>query len=53
MNFYIIIDGEGRGYWKPKGLGFTKDRSEAGEFSGADLARYNLGGCTLERVRQE
>ncbi len=53
MSYYIIKDGEGRGWWKPKGLGFTTERSEAGEFSGEDLAIYNLDGCTLERVRQD
>lgn len=53
MNYYIIHDAEGRGYWKAKGLGFTLNRAEAGEFSGSDLAKYNLDGCTLERIRQE
>lgn len=51
--YYIIKDSENRGYWKPKGLGFTTERSEAGEFSGEELAKYNLDGVTLERVREE
>ncbi len=47
---YRIKDSEGRGYWKSKGLGFTTDVQEAGIFTGEDLAKFNLDGCTLERV---
>ncbi len=50
MYQYRIKDGEGRGWWKSKGLGFTEDKDEAGVFNGEDLARFNLDGCTLERV---
>lgn len=51
--YYIIKDSEGRGWWKAKGLGFTTERSEAGEFSGAELGKYNLDGVTLEKIREE
>ncbi len=47
---YLLKDSEGRGYWKPKALGFTLDKAEAGQFSGDDLSRFNLDGVTLERV---
>ena len=50
MYQYRIKDGEGRGWWKPKGLGFTTEIEAAGIFTGEELARFNLDGCTLERV---
>lgn len=39
-----------RGYWLPGGHGYTQDRAQAGVFTLADMAAFNLDGCTLERV---
>lgn len=40
-----------RGYWLPKGYGYTKSLAEAGRFTVADMAAHNLDGCTLYRVQ--
>lgn len=40
-----------RGYWLPKGYGYTKSLTEAGRFTVADMAAHNLDGCTLYRVQ--
>ena len=55
MRYYYIIDAssEKRGYWKPKGFGYTVNKDEAGIFTDLDLTSYNLNECTLILVRQE
>mgnify|MGYP006894384825 FL=1 len=39
-----------RGWWLPKGYGYTKDRAQAGRFTLADMAAFNLDGCTLYKA---
>lgn len=41
-----------KGYWLPKGLGYTSDKKQAGVFTIQYVADHglNLDGCTLERV---
>ncbi|EQV74931.1 hypothetical protein G891_04707 [Escherichia coli KOEGE 68 (182a)] len=39
-----------RGWWLPKGYGYTQDRAQAGRFTLADMAAFNLDGCTLYRA---
>lgn len=40
-----------KGYWLPKGMGYTQKQSEAGVFSLRDMESLNLDGCTLESAR--
>jgi hypothetical protein len=42
-----------KGYWLPKGLGYTSDKKQAGVFTIQEMADqdFNLDGCTLERTR--
>ncbi|MGL5935867.1 MAG: hypothetical protein ACRCZI_09620 [Cetobacterium sp.] len=41
-----------KGYWLPKGQGYTSDKKQAGVFTIQDIAdqQLNLDGCTLERA---
>lgn len=49
FNLYHIASA--RGYWLPRGYGYTTNLAEAGRFTVADMAAYNLDGCTLHRVQ--
>lgn len=46
--YHIASD---RGWWLPKGYGYTQDRALAGRFTLADMEAFNLDGCTLHRVQ--
>lgn len=49
---YIIEDAfENRGFWLPGGLGYTKNKAEAGRFSWEELGQMNLDGCILWKVQ--
>jgi len=39
-----------RGWWLPKGYGYTQDRAQAGRFTLADMEAFNLDGCTLYKA---
>ena len=41
-----------KGYWLPKGHGYTQDPTKAGTWTLAEMAEasLHLDGCTLERV---
>ena len=39
-----------RGWWLPKGYGYTQDRALAGRFTLADMEAFNLDGCTLYKA---
>ena len=39
-----------RGWWLPKGYGYTQDRAQAGRFTLADMEAMNLDGCTLYKA---
>lgn len=36
-----------KGYWKPGGLGYTQEETEAGVFTCETMKRHNLDGVTL------
>lgn len=38
------------GYWLPKGMGYTKVKGDAGQFSFEDMRQLNLDGVTLYLV---
>ena len=49
-NIYLIENE--KGYWLPDGLGYTKNKEDAGRFSIDDMAKYNLNACTLTLHRE-
>lgn len=43
--YYIKTE---KGYWLAGGYGYTRNKTDAGVFSLADMERLHLDGCTLE-----
>lgn len=41
-----------KGFWLPKGNGYTIDRNQAGIFEFDDMKQFNLDGCTLHLLQQ-
>lgn len=51
QNQYLIKSE--RGWWLPKGYGYTQDLAQAGRFTLEDMAAFNLDGCTLYATQRE
>lgn len=49
LQYYIKSE---KGYWLPRGSGYTSDKKQAGVFTIQEMADQNLSldGCTLERA---
>lgn len=41
-----------KGYWLPKGNGYTQDSNQAGVFEFDDMKQFNLDQCTLHLLQQ-
>lgn len=53
MELRYFIKSE-KGYWLPRGEGYTKDVDKAGRFTLEEMIGFgfNLDGCTLTRVME-
>lgn len=45
--YHIVSD---KGFWLPKGYGYTQDIKQAGIFTLAEMEPLQLDGCTLQAV---